>query len=847
MSTADWHPLFDRFYRKCELYDMQWTGVNINTSKVAGAPFGGPIAIVRDQHAAGSSSAADVDSAGRPRIRLFTSAGMLLASFVWEVASAVVAMSWTAKEQLVVVAEDGTVVLYSVHGEKLSTFSALPASVRSDGVAEVDFWPGGLVVRTGLKSELWAITSWTEPRPQRLADASAALQSPPTAMTVLATESKCEVLLATATGSIIVVDARQAEDQLLQSGPFARMALSPSGSMLAAFSDDGTLHVMSTDFKNAMGKFSTGSRVPPSHMAWCGEEAILLGWGQMILLVGLLGDFVKFSTENQGGACVFVPEFDGARIVSNTTCEWVARVSDATDNIFRIGSTAPAAQLFDAQEAFENGDAHADDSLRALAAGDGTSGGSNALKTAIDQCLQAAAFEFDFEVQRSLLKAASFGKLVCPAFKADKFVDMCRVLRVLNAVRSPDVGMPLTHAQFVALEAETLVDRLVNRHAHLLALRICEYLRIHPERVLVHWACVRVKAAEELSDVALGEQIVAKLRVCPGISFAPIASTAFRHGRRALATYLLEFEPLAADQVPLLMSMQEDELALGKAIASGDTDLVYLALLHLKKHRKQKDFFGLIKDKPLARDLYISYCKQVDLPALKQFYYFLQQPSLAASVAVLEAYQCDELKDRLAGLAVALEFYEKDKGVSASSAAAARAVEDEMLLLKVQRETESKTGESGLVDLSVTQTMERFVQKGDSARVAAIKTALKVGDRRVWHVEVLALARGGCWEELSRLVSSSRKPPPIGFEPFIEACLACNAPGEAAKYIARLPEYHEQMEWYCNIGYWDQAADVAARERDVDALQLLRGRCRQPMVQQKIDRVLQMISQQGGK
>jgi hypothetical protein len=65
------------------------------------------------------------------------------------------------------------------------------------------------------------------------------------------------------------------------------------------------------------------------------------------------------------------------------------------------------------------------------------------------------------------------------------------------------------------------------------------------------------------------------------------------------------------------MSMKEDELALTKAIQSGDTDLVYLALLHLRKHRKQKDFFALIKEKPLARDLYIAYCKQADLPGLK--------------------------------------------------------------------------------------------------------------------------------------------------------------------------------------------------------------------------------------
>jgi len=177
--------------------------------------------------------------------------------------------------------------------------------------------------------------------------------------------------------------------------------------------------------------------------------------------------------------------------------------------------------------------------------------------------------------------------------------------------------MPLSFAQFQRLDGEVLVDRLVARHLHLLALRICAYLRIHPERVLVHWACVKIRCCEEVSDERLGEIIVEKLAVCPGISFSAVASTAFRYGRRSLATLLLEYEPLAADQVPLLMSMKEDELALAKAVASGDTDLVHLALLHLRKHRKQKDFFALIKDKPLARDLFIAYCKQSDLPALK--------------------------------------------------------------------------------------------------------------------------------------------------------------------------------------------------------------------------------------
>jgi hypothetical protein len=75
--------------------------------------------------------------AGRPKIRLFTSAGALLATVQWEQSCAVVAMSWTAKEQLVVVGEDGTVVLFSVHGEKLATFSALPAVSASGRAGDV--------------------------------------------------------------------------------------------------------------------------------------------------------------------------------------------------------------------------------------------------------------------------------------------------------------------------------------------------------------------------------------------------------------------------------------------------------------------------------------------------------------------------------------------------------------------------------------------------------------------------------------------------------------------------------------------------------------------------------------
>ena len=246
--------------------------------------------------------------------------------------------------------------------------------------------------------------------------------------------------------------------------------------------------------------------------------------------------------------------------------------------------------------------------------------------------------------------------------------------------------------------------------------------------------------------------------------------------------------------------------------------------------------------KPLARDLYITYCKQADLPGLKSFYYHLQKPQEAADVAVLEAYQCEEYKDRLAGFELALEFYEKDK----SQPFAARAIEEEIQLLKLQREQEVTNAESGLLDNSVTQLMEKYIARGDSKRAAKLKTLLRVTDKRMWYTEVVALSRTGCWDELGKLVAN-KKVPPIGFQPFIEACIAQKNLVEAAKYIARLSDYHEQMEWLCNINYWNEAVDIAGREKDAEALVLLQQRCRQPMVVQKIEKLLSLIGGAQGK
>lgn len=152
------------------------------------------------------------------------------------------------------------------------------------------------------------------------------------------------------------------------------------------------------------------------------------------------------------------------------------------------------------------------------------------------------------------------------------------------------------------MSPERLITRLLSRNLHLLALRISTHLALRPDPVLRHWACAKIAAhgrgelgesSKPMSDDDLRKMIVRKFEKegSKGANYAEIAKTAWKLGRTKLATkvrreragrrtiahtitlQLLDHERQAAEQVPLLLSMKEDRLALVKAIDSGDTDL----------------------------------------------------------------------------------------------------------------------------------------------------------------------------------------------------------------------------------------------------------------------------------
>lgn len=83
------------------------------------------------------------------------------------------------------------------------------------------------------------------------------------------------------------------------------------------------------------------------------------------------------------------------------------------------------------------------------------------------------------------MQAACYGRAFCEAerFPKKRMVEVCRQLRLLNALQAPDVSIPLSFAQLQACGPEAVLKRLVKGHKHLLAYRAAVMLSLNPSEV----------------------------------------------------------------------------------------------------------------------------------------------------------------------------------------------------------------------------------------------------------------------------------------------------------------------------------------------------------------------------
>lgn len=610
------------------------------------------------------------------------------------------------------------------------------------------FWSHGFVALLS-NNTLIAVSSFDEPRPRLLAQPpEGEIHSWSLIPPAYTLSRSVEVLLAI-DKTIIVIDASEADDRGLSDGPFKHVSVSPNGRFAALYTEDGKVWVVGSDFQQKYSEYDSKAKTTPTQLYWCGNDSVILAWEDEIHMVGPDGAAVKYYYDDQVHV---VPDIDGVRLITNESCDFLHKVPDQLEEVFRLGSTSAASVLVDSIELLEMKSPKADENIQRI---------KQNLPEAVETCIQAAGHEFNQNLQKQLLRAASFGKSVLDLYSSDEFVDMCEDLRVLNAVRDYRIGLFMSYEQYVRLTPERLIARLVNRREYLLAIKLSEFLHLPLNKIYVHWASQKVRSSSE-DDDSVRELVVDRLRGKHGISFETIARAAYDEGRSHLATTLLNHEPRAGKQVPLLLSMEEDEIALNKAIESGDTDLVFYVLLQLKKKMPLATFLRTISEKPVAAALVESSAKAQDQELLKDLYYQDDRPVEGSNLLLEEAMQQPQVQAVIDKLKLAGRLLTDAKDPTA--AMHTRALTEAGQLLKMQEAFDKDiTDSSGsYVGLSANETMYRLVKSGYGKRAASVQNAFKVPEKTWWWIRLRGLTAARLWGEVEELSKNKRSP--IGWE-----------------------------------------------------------------------------------
>ncbi|KAJ3928865.1 MAG: Vps16, N-terminal region-domain-containing protein [Lentinula lateritia] len=836
--TTSWQAMQNGtvFYRRQQLYSILGKLPDLGDYIIAGCRYGGPLAMMRDNTkliAVGRVTPAHA----KFQIQVYSSAGEGLLLFSWD-HGRIIRFGWTLNEQLVVLNEEGVYRVYDLQGEYQQY--SLGTEASEVGIVDARIYENGMVALTGSLT-LLEVKGWEGARPMNLANPN--LTDPPMSWAIIPPDSNIsrhvEVLLSVE-NTIYTVDNLESVDQRLSQGPFTHISPSPNGKSLALLNASGTLLVISSDFQRRMAEFDT-LNVPSAQgnvkqVEWCGNDAIVVTWDSLAVLVGPFADTLQYYYV---GNTFAITETDGIRILGADVCDLIQKVPSSTLSIFRPGSTSPAAILYDAWESFSQRSPKSDESIRSI---------RPELATAVDGCIDAAGQEWEPYWQRRLLSAAKFGQGFLDLYDPTDFINMGQTLKVLNAVRFYEIGIPLTYAQYSYTSPTHLISRLTSRNMHLLALRISTFLSLKPDVVLKHWASAKImrtrpvasgtgKDAELDSDEEVCRLIVDKFKQLGDVevSYAEIAKRAWEVGRTGLATKLLDHEKRASDQVPLLLSMKEDRLALQKAVDSGDTDLVYQVLLHLHKHLTLGSFFRLIEDggeqlAPASRLLQV-YAREQDRDMLRDFYYSDDRRVESAVLALEEALHMVDPSARIAAVKSAQKFFSEDKDRNFE----AKMTDEYSRLLTLQQQLEAEAdGKVAFFGQSVNETIRTCIINGMLKRADKVKSDFKVPDKRFWYTKLYALTEVRDFEGLDAFSKSKRSP--IGYESFVRHLVEKGHSKEAVAYVARC-DPPKRADLYAECDEWRMVGKECKDRGDKAKLEQLRKKCPNSLIARELEQI----------
>lgn len=760
-----------------------------------------------------------------------------MASIKWN-RRPIIKLGWSTEEKLICIQDDGTVDLYDIFGNFLHSFSIDQEAHDTKLIDAIIFTTqqnltGIAVMTTTFK--IFLVNNVMNPKKRLLSELPRS-NIHPTSWAVLSEERSTDILVARETELFKLKQDEHNVSTMIEldrhSHSFTsilHISISFNGRHLVFFTDAGYLWLGSSDLRTKYSEIETNIASKPKQLVWCGNEAVVGFWEKeyTLLVAGRHGVKITFLYD----ACVhLVPEIDGVRIFSSYQHELLQKVPEVVQKIFRINSTEPGSFLLEASKQFQKNSHRADEYISLV---------KENLVKAVEQCIEAAGYEFDCDVQKMLIRAAQFGKCFSQSIDPAEYVHMCRLLRVLNAVRDRKIGISLTFKQLQCQSYTTLLDRLVLRRYFYLAIQIAKYLKMSDgtNRILVNWAKYKV-GQPHINEETLAKEISYKLGYTNGISYSEIASSAANNGRKELAMKLLDYECKASEQVQLLLKIdrkEAKEAAFEKAIESGITDLVYMVIFHLREKMQLADFKLTIRKFHVAQALYIKYCRMHNPEALNKIFVQEDDFNSQAEGKIVESLKINESHNNDA-LIEAVDAYKKGKNDLCASVC-----EEALNLRKHQRLLEEKLKQK-FIGKSVHDTCKLLLDMNEGKLADKVKSDYKIPDRRYWWLKIQSAADRNEWLELEKIANSKKSP--IGYAPFVNVCLQKNNRQEALKYLPKVSE-DLKVKYYLKANHLEGAADVAFEQKDLQGLLYIQSKCQQQS--NLMEKINDMILQLGAK
>ncbi|KAL3097473.1 hypothetical protein niasHS_003921 [Heterodera schachtii] len=776
-------------------------------------------------------------------------------------ASGVFRLFWTKCQKLIVVNQNGRVLLYNPLGVHLATFAMGDESLALGLAGAMAF---SYVNETGLAvineaKHIFAVNSVNSRVPWRIQNQQRESIQSLTCWTVLTSAVKpTRVLLCHKNKFQLGVQETTFSPcnfaWARRDGFYHRMETDAKHRQLALLHDTFVLQIVDCADLELELRFVRldQSAAVAGPIAWCGANAICVkggGENQLAIYVveseetkenvanggadaeGTVGPNFAFSFSASSNSPVFSSaESDCVRVFSRFSAHLLLPVSASTNAVLGLTSNEPGSLLFGAERKMEQKSHQAYEYVRSISA--------LQMPEAVDQCLEAAADHFDPQMQKRLLRAASIGIRRCDRpYDSDRFVQICRVLRVLNALRP--MGIPLTHQQLNELSLPSIIDRLASLNHWPLAIKFCNFLDLAPKngvfKVLGHWCLAmmerhkeRQKEAEDEqrhtdkpTEEGLAQRMVAKLAEYPAISYADIAEMASRKQLPTLAGILLELETDTARQVTAMLKLQQLDKALHKAAQSQRPDLLLLVIRHLRNSLTNRDMELLLRKVPQALSIYQSEIRD-EAPERLLALYEQNDDFVRQAIFHLGRAEQNQAEDFFDTSKVAEQLGRAEKALRQMREPTSAQLVAECAQMIVDNTKREEKYNTPMAHLTVRESFIWAAAREEMALMEQLRKQHRLNEKQVFLWTAEGFARGGKWQQFEQYAKSKKSP--TGYLSVIQLCVTYGNKNLAFRLMDRLNAYEEQVKAYLILGEVKKAATLAVEREDLQMLQNIKCR-----------------------